>query len=115
MDTAWIRPTPREEAVTTRPSSLTTTSMPGESWRRSGLTRSGLPATTRRLRPFRIASLTWRGMRIVVTEALGPAALFVPAEREPARSLVDRFPRRLGIAFDVGIVYAQDDRASVVA
>ena len=52
----------------------------------------------------------WRGMRTVVTEALGPAVLFVPAEREPAQSLVDRFQRRLGIAFDAGTVDAQDDR-----
>jgi len=51
----------------------------------------------------------------VQREALGGLVLLVPAEREPVKALVDRLQRRRGIAFDVGVVDAQDDGAAIVA
>ena len=48
-------------------------------------------------------------------QALRLLVFFVPAEVEPLQSFEDGIHRGLGIAFDVGVVEAEDHGAAVVA
>ena len=52
------------------------------------------------------------GMQI---EALALAVEFIPAELEPVEAVEDGIERLLGVAFDIGIVDAEDHRSGVVA
>jgi hypothetical protein len=52
---------------------------------------------------------------LVHRQPLGLAILFVPTQIEPAQPVEDGIERRLRVAFDVGIVDAQDHRAAIVA